>query len=91
MIASDVAGPSAMNTPTYFARFGLKKEPFSEAVEDDFFFSEKEGGERLNLSRQQRLNLLLHLAPYSDVLLVTGESGIGKTTLLHQFLGKVDP
>jgi len=55
------------------------------------FYSESEGGERLNLSRSQRLNLLLHLAPYSDALLVTGEAGIGKTTLLHQFLARVEP
>lgn len=81
----------ATNTPAYFARFGLKREPFSESVEDDIFYTEADGEERVGLSRSQRLNLLLHLAPYSDVLLVTGEAGIGKTSLLHQFLLKVDP
>jgi len=90
VITSDAERSSLMNTPAYISRFGLKREPFSETVEDDFFFSEAEGGQRLSLSRLQRLNLLLHLAPYSDVLLVTGEAGIGKTTLLHQFLAKVD-
>ena len=91
MIASEAVHSSGANLPTYFSRFGLTREPFSSAVEDDMFYSEAEDGERLNLSRSQRLNLLLHLAPYSDALLVTGEAGIGKTTLLHQFLARVEP
>lgn len=94
MVASEGHISSMTHTPQkldYIARFGLKREPFSDAVDDDFFFSESEEGERTSLSRIQRLNLLLHLAPYSDVLLVTGETGIGKTTLLHQFLARVDP
>lgn len=93
MSASKTPHSSGANLPAYFARFGLKREPFSAAVEDDMFYSEAEDGEfyRTNLSRSQRLNLLLHLAPYSDALLVTGEAGIGKTTLLHQFLARIEP
>ena len=94
MVASEVHISSMTQTPQkldYISRFGLKREPFSDVVDDDFFFSESEEGKRTSLSRIQRLNLLLHLAPYSDVLLVTGETGIGKTTLLHQFLARVDP
>ena len=32
------------------------------------------------------LNKLLHLAPYSEVLLVSGPEGVGKSTLLNQFV-----
>jgi DamX protein len=39
--------------------------------------------------RIQCLNFLLHLAPYSDgLLLVSGEEGSGKSTLVSQFLAK---
>jgi len=39
--------------------------------------------------RAQCLNFLLHLAPYSnDLLLVYGEKGSGKTTLIKQFSSK---
>lgn len=31
------------------------------------------------------LNKLIHLAPYSEILLVSGATGIGKSTLLQQF------
>src|SRR3989304_7740700 len=90
MIVGDALFSSTPGKPGHFARFGLNREPFSEAIENDFFYSEADQSERLSLSRSQRLNLLLHLAPYSDVLLVTGEAGVGKTTLLHQFLAKAD-
>lgn len=46
-----------------------------------FFYNEPQ--------RAQCLNFLLHLAPYSnDLLLVCGEKGSGKTTLIKQFLSK---
>jgi len=42
--------------------------------------------------RAQCLNFLLHLAPYSnDLLLVYGEKGSGKTTLIKQFASKANP
>ena len=37
-------------------------------------------------SRKLSLNKLLHLAPYSDVLLLQGEQGVGRTSLLKVFI-----
>ncbi len=37
-------------------------------------------------SRKLSLNKLLHLAPYSDVLLLQGQQGIGRTALLKAFI-----
>jgi type II secretory pathway predicted ATPase ExeA len=36
--------------------------------------------------RKLSLNKLLHLAPYSDVLLLLGDAGVGRTTLLRTFV-----
>ena len=36
-------------------------------------------------AREQRLNLLLHLIHYADLLILTSVSGSGKTTLLQKF------
>jgi len=40
--------------------------------------------------RQQKLDLLTHLIPYGGILLIWGESGIGKTTLLHYLETRVN-
>lgn len=37
-------------------------------------------------SRKLSLNKLLHLAPYSDVLLLQGDQGVGRTSLLKAFI-----
>src|SRR5690554_3331284 len=37
-------------------------------------------------ARENSLKLLLHLAPYSDLLLVTGESGVGKSLFIKKFI-----
>lgn len=37
-------------------------------------------------AREQALKLLVHLAPYSDLLVVTGAEGAGKSLLLQRFL-----
>jgi len=37
-------------------------------------------------TRENSLKLLLHLAPYSDLLLVTGESGSGKSLFIKKFI-----
>ncbi|HKJ22375.1 MAG TPA: AAA family ATPase, partial [Gammaproteobacteria bacterium] len=58
---------------------GLQREPFSpEPAAKEYFYAEQ--------TRSQRLKLLHHLAPYGELLIVTGEPGSGKTTLLQQFV-----
>ncbi len=42
----------------------------------------------LEESRKLSLNKLLHLAPYSEVLLLVGEFGVGKTSLLNAFIAR---
>lgn len=56
----------------------LQRDPFETRYDDACYFDEA--------VRTKRLNLLFHLIPYSDVLLVTGEAGSGKTCLLHRLL-----
>ena len=59
----------------------LQRRAFDLRVGESGFYAEPQ--------RVQCLNFLLHLAPYSDgLLLVTGEQGSGKSTLLHQFIAK---
>jgi len=53
-------------------------DPFQTPCDDACYFDEA--------VRAKRLNLLFHLIPYSDVLLVTGGAGSGKTTVLHRLL-----
>lgn len=59
---------------------GLHREPFPPEAGADkgFFYAEQ--------TRAQRLKLLHHLAPYGELLIVTGDPGSGKTTLLDQFI-----
>lgn len=57
---------------------GLERDPFGDRYDAAVYFDEA--------VRAKRLNLLFHLVPYSDVLLVTGEPGSGKTSLLQRLL-----
>lgn len=57
---------------------GLQRDPFQSRCDAAGYFDEA--------VRAKRLNLLFHLIPYSDVLLVTGEPGSGKTCILHRLL-----
>jgi DamX protein len=67
--------------PPYLAFYGLSREPFGRAIEDDLFYPEA--------TRKQRLDLLLHLTQYGkELLLVTGPEGSGKSALLSQFAAK---
>lgn len=67
----------------YLSKLGLHTEPFSQDIQDEFFF--------LDPQRSQRLNMLYHLAQNSELLLVvTGENGIGKTSLLQHFIDMGD-
>ena len=66
----------------YLGHYGLSHEPFAGDVE--IFYQEK--------GRAQRLNLLIHLTQYSNLLLaITGDQGAGKSTLLKQFLKQAKP
>ncbi|MCC6303231.1 MAG: AAA family ATPase [Gammaproteobacteria bacterium] len=56
----------------------LERDPFGTRYDDAAYFDEA--------VRAKRLNLLFHLIPYSDVLLVTGDAGSGKTSLLRRLL-----
>ena len=67
----------------YLSMLGLHTEPFSSDTQDEFFF--------LDPQRTQRLNMLYHLAQNSELLLVvTGEKGSGKTSLLQHFIDMGD-
>lgn len=51
----------------------------------DPFADEWGGAAYVDDAHKLNLNKLLHLAPYSEVLLVSGPEGVGKSTLLNQF------
>jgi DamX protein len=59
---------------------GVVPTPFPEDNGEHYFAG--------NAGRVQRLNLLTHLVPYGGVLLILGESGVGKSALLRQLLMK---
>ncbi|HHH35691.1 MAG TPA: AAA family ATPase [Gammaproteobacteria bacterium] len=67
----------------YPPSLGLEREPFGPGIEEDFYYSETQ--------RAKCLHFLLHLAPYSDVLLLTGEEGSGKSSLVQQFIQRASP
>jgi len=79
-----VTKPNINNEPSanggYLGLYGLTREPFVGEMSSAFFY--------LGATREQRLNLLLHLIPLGEILLITGVPGIGKTTLLEQFLAR---
>ena len=65
--------------PAYLASLGLQQAPFTSVHEDKFLY--------LDAERDQRDNMLHHLIQYSNLLLiVTGECGMGKTSLLQHFV-----
>jgi len=67
------------NTPNYLAQFGFLQAPFSTLVDDNMYYPDP--------GQKQRLDLVLHLTQFSDdILILTGETGSGKTTLAYQFL-----
>lgn len=71
--------PGEQEAP-HLARLGLLSEPFTGADGPHFFYSDA--------NREQRLDLMQHLAPYSEVLVVIGAPGAGKTMLLRQFVAR---
>jgi len=69
--------------PNYLSQYGLIKAPFAQEIDDKFLF--------LDADRVQRLNMLHHLTQYSDLLLiVTGDEGIGKSSMLQRFENMAD-
>lgn len=65
--------------PAYLANYGLTEAPFSNLHDDRFLY--------LDAERAQRLNLLQHMTQYSNLLLIVqGERGMGKTSLLTRFI-----
>lgn len=53
-------------------------DPFGSACDARAFY--------VDAARDKTLNLLLHLAPYSDLLLLTGERGSGKSAMCARFV-----
>ncbi len=69
--------------PGYLARYGLSASPFSPAYNERMVY--------LDAERTQRLDMLQHLTQFSDLLLmITGEHGAGKTTLMRRFVANAD-
>lgn len=65
--------------PGYLEQYGLQDPPFSALVDERFYFSPPEAG--------QRLSLMVHMTQYSDmVLMVLAEEGMGKSTLLQNYI-----
>lgn len=61
-------------------------ESEESAPRRDPFADEWGGVDYVNDAFKLNLNKLIHLAPYSEILLVSGAAGIGKSTLLQQFV-----
>lgn len=69
--------------PAYLQQYGLNQAPFSNTLDDNFLF--------LDAERHQRIEMLAHLTQYSNLLLiVTGERGVGKTSLMRRFCAEAD-
>jgi len=65
--------------PGYLGHYGLSEAPFSSILQDKFMF--------LDAERAQRINMLQHMVRYSNLLLIVqGQSGVGKTALMRRFL-----
>ena len=65
--------------PSYLAAYGLTEAPFSLQQDDRFLY--------LNSELTEQLGLLKHYTQYGNLLLiVTGERGIGKSSLKQRFI-----
>lgn len=77
---NDEQSPQA---PDYLARFGLQCEPFAAAPDPAFFCADS--------ALTQRLDMLQNLTEFGMLLLlVIGEPGVGKTSVLQQFLQRAN-
>lgn len=69
--------------PDYLARFGLQREPFAAAPDPTFFCADS--------ALTQRLDMLQNLTEFGMLLLlVIGEPGVGKTSVLQQYLQRAN-
>ncbi len=65
--------------PPYLTSYGLTEAPFSSQHDDRFLY--------LNSSLAEHLELLKHYTQYGNLLLlITGERGIGKSSLKQRFI-----
>ncbi|TCK17009.1 type II secretion system protein A [Thiogranum longum] len=75
---------SVAGQPDYLQAWSLRRHPFGEQIDPEFFYA----GSTLS----QRLDLLTHLVQFSEsIVVVNGPPGSGKTTLLDQFLRHANP
>ncbi|HKJ08009.1 MAG TPA: AAA family ATPase, partial [Gammaproteobacteria bacterium] len=66
---------------SYLDVLDLQRPPFGLDPDPAFYYAEP--------TLMQRLDLLVHLAQFSDrILIVTGPAGAGKTSLLQQFMSR---
>ena len=69
--------------PVYLAGLGLNQAPFTSERLDEFLY--------LDADRHQRFNKIQQLAQGNNtLLLITGEHGVGKTSLLARFTDTAD-
>lgn len=62
----------------------MYRPPFADKLDENMIFSD--------LAYSQRLDILTHLTQYSkELLLVIGSEGMGKTTMLNQFIKTAGP
>lgn len=68
---------------SYLTQLGLHTPPFADNSDEAFFYADPE--------RSKYLDMLQHLLQYSEeILLLTGEAGIGKTTMLERLAARAD-
>ena len=72
-----------MNDDQYYTGFGMDKDPFSAITSDSDYF--------LTPELEHRIELIKHLVEFSDrIVVVTGEAGSGKTSLLNHLIYNPD-
>jgi len=68
-----------MQTIPYLEFYGLKREPFSAAPDESFWFNSPQHTEAL-------MKILHAIKNYRGLILVTGDIGLGKTTIARKLL-----
>ena len=75
---------AASGQPEYLQAWSLRRQPFEKRLDPQFFYA----GSAL----MQRLDLLTHLVQFGEsVVVVSGPPDSGKSSLLEQFLGHINP